>query len=118
MTIKSNYQGKVELRQATAADPDYLYKIFRAAMKDYITQTRRDWDENLEETQFRQQLNLAASKIIRVNKSDVGFITVLVREASVWIQTICIDPEHQNKGIGTEVVKSLIAQAQEQRLPL
>jgi ribosomal protein S18 acetylase RimI-like enzyme len=48
----------------------------------------------------------------------VGFITVLVREGSVWIHTICVDREHQNSGIGTEVVKSFIAQAQEQRLPL
>lgn len=87
-------------------------------MKEYITQTRGEWSEQREETQFQQQLDISATQVIRVDDSDVGFIIAPVRNSIVWIHTICIVPEHQNKGFGTEVIRWVIAQAREQKMPL
>lgn len=110
--------SKVELRNAINTERDYLYKVFRASMKEYITQARGEWSEQREETQFQQQLDISATRVIRVDDSDVGFITAPIRDSIVWIHTICIIPEHQNKGFGTEVIRSVIAQAREQKMPL
>jgi hypothetical protein len=45
------------LRNAVGIERDYFYKVFRAAMKEYITQTRGEWSSQREESQFQQQLD-------------------------------------------------------------
>ena len=110
--------SKFCLRNAIASDRKFLYEVFRAAMKEYITQARGEWNEQREVAQFHRQLNISASKIIRVDGSDVGFISAPVSDGIVWIHTICILPEHQNHGIGSEIIQSVVAQAQKQKLLL
>jgi ribosomal protein S18 acetylase RimI-like enzyme len=109
---------EIELRQATAAHVDFLWETFRVSMKKYITQARGEWDEQREQTQFRNQLDLTTSRVIHANDVKVGFITAPVKDNSLWIHTICIAPAHQNRGIGTQVIRSMIAQAEKQRIGL
>src|SRR5215510_15070285 len=90
---------EIELRQATVADTKFLWDVFRVSMKDYITQTRGEWNEQREESQFRHQL-------------------APIKGSARWIHTICIVPERQNRGIGTEVIRSAIAEAETQKMPL
>ena len=107
---------EVELRQATVADTQFLWDVFRVSMKDYIA--RGEWNEQREESEFRYQLDLASSRIIRANNLEVGFIMASTMDGALWIHTICIVPEHQNRGIGTKVIRSVIAEAETQKMPL
>src|SRR5262245_54280437 len=109
---------EIELRQATVEDTKFLWDVFHIAMKDYITQTRGEWNEQREESQFRDQLDLSAAQVIRSKNLEVGFIMAPIKDNARWIHTICIVPEHQNIGIGTEVVRSVIAEAETQSMPL
>lgn len=109
---------EIELRQAMVADTKFLWDVFRVSMKDYITQTRGEWNEQREESQFRHQLDLSATQVIRSNDLEVGFIMAPIKDGARWIHTICIVPEHQNRGIGTEVIRSVITEAQTQKMPL
>ena len=65
---------EIELCQATVADTKFLWDVFRVSMKDYITQTRGEWNEQREESQFRHQLDLPAAKVILSKNLAVGFI--------------------------------------------
>ena len=106
----------VELHQATANHVKFFWDVFRASMKDYITQTRGEWNEQREEAQFRHQLDLSAAQVIRSKNLEVGFVMAPIKDNARWIHTICIVPEHQNKGIGAEVVRSIIAEAETQNM--
>jgi len=109
---------QIEMRQATVADIKFLWDVFRVSMKDYITRTRGEWDEQREEAQFRNQLDLLITQVVHANDLAVGFIMAPIKDGARWIHTICIVPEHQHKGIGTEVLGRVIAQAKEQKMPL
>ena len=109
---------EIELRQTTADDVDFLWDTFRISMKDYITQARGEWNEQREESQFRNQLDLSAAQVIRSNDLEVGFLMAPIQDGVRWIHTICIVPEHQKRGIGTEVIRSVIAEAGAQKMPL
>src|SRR5262245_6458761 len=109
---------EIELRRATVADTKFLWDVFRVSMEDYITQTRGEWNEQREESQFRDQLDLSAAQVILTKNLEVGFIMVPIKDNARWIHTICIVPEYQNRGIGTEVVRSVIAEAETQNIPL
>jgi ribosomal protein S18 acetylase RimI-like enzyme len=109
---------QIEMRQVTSDDATFLWDVFRVSMNDYITQTRGEWNEQREESQFRHQLDLSAAQVIRSNDLEVGFIMAPIKDGARWIHTICIVPEHQNRGIGTEVIRSVIAEAETQKMPL
>lgn len=108
----------IKLRRATVTDTKFLWEVFRVSMKDYITQTRGEWKEQREESQFRHQLDLSAAQVIQSENLDVGFIMAPIKDNARWIHTLCIVLEHQNRGIGTEVVRSVIAEAERQNMPL
>jgi ribosomal protein S18 acetylase RimI-like enzyme len=109
---------QIEMRQATADDIKFVSDVFRVSMKDYITRTRGEWDEQREEAQFRNQLDLLTTQVVHANDLAVGFIMAPIKDGVRWIHTICIVPEHQNKGIGTEVLGRVITQAREQKISL
>jgi ribosomal protein S18 acetylase RimI-like enzyme len=109
---------QIEMRQAAVADIKFLWDVFRVSMKDYITRTRGEWDEQREEAQFRNQLDLLTTQVVHANDLAVGFIMASIKDGVRWIHTICIVPEHQHKGIGTEVLGRVIAQAREQKISL
>jgi len=56
--------------------------------------------------------------VIRSNNLEVGFIIAPIRDSARWLHTICVLPEHQNRGIGTEVIRSIVAEAETQKMPL
>jgi ribosomal protein S18 acetylase RimI-like enzyme len=109
---------EIELRPATVADTKFLWDVFRVSMKDYISRTRGEWNEQREESQFRHQLDMSAAQVIQSRNLEVGFIMAPIKDSARWIHTICIIPEHQNRGIGTEVIRSVIAEAETQKMPL
>jgi ribosomal protein S18 acetylase RimI-like enzyme len=55
---------------------------------------------------------------VHANNLAVGFIMAPIKDGARWIHTICIVPEHQRKGIGTEVLRRAVAQAKEQKMSL
>jgi hypothetical protein len=83
---------EIELRQTTADDVDFLWDTFRISMKDYITQARGEWNEQREKSQFRHQLELSATQVIRSNDLEVGFIMAPIKDDARWIHTMCIAP--------------------------
>jgi ribosomal protein S18 acetylase RimI-like enzyme len=109
---------EIELRHATADDIAFLWDVFRLSMRDYITQARGEWNEQREESQFRHQLDLTTTQVIRTNNLAVGFIMAPMKDGARWIHTICIAPEHQNRGIGTEVIRLVIAESEKQEMEL
>lgn len=109
---------EIELSQTTADDVDFLWDTFRISMKDYITQARGEWNEQREKSQFRHQLELSATQVIRSNDLEVGFIMAPIKDGARWIHTMCIAPEHQRKGIGTEILRRVIGQTKEQKISL
>src|SRR5262245_2875244 len=117
-TMMLGRMREIELRQATVADAKFLWDVFRISMKDYITQTRGEWNEQRAESQFRHQLDLPAAQVIQSKNLEVGFIMAPIKDSAREIHTICVVPEHQNRGIGTEVIRLIIAEAETQKMPL
>jgi len=109
---------EIELRPATLADTKFLWDVFCISMKDYIIQTRGEWNEEREKSQFLHQLDLSAAQVILSKNLEVGFIMAPIKDNARWIHTICVVPEHQNRGIGTEVIRSIIGEIETQKIPL
>jgi GNAT superfamily N-acetyltransferase len=105
------------LRQATEADYDFLYNLFRATMKDYVAQTW-GWDETIQPGMFRDRFNPAHSQIIVVDGRDVGVISMVRRGDTLLLGNIQILPEEQGHGLGTAIIKTIVEQASREGIPV
>ena len=97
------------LRLATWQDSDFLYRLHRAALREYVEQTWGKWDEEYQQRRFRQNFRPAACKIITWRGCDVGVVCAVERDAEVVLDVIEVFPDYQERGIGTFVIQSLLA---------
>jgi ribosomal protein S18 acetylase RimI-like enzyme len=104
----------IELRPANVSDLEYLYSIHRACMKSYVQQVW-GWDEDWQKKDFHKWFARNRKQVIQVEEADVGYWEYQERADGFFLGNIMIAPEHQGKGIGSYLIRSLIEQAEELR---
>jgi ribosomal protein S18 acetylase RimI-like enzyme len=102
------------LRLATQADCEFLYELKKACLKEYVAATW-GWDESYQKSHFSHHFKPANSQIIVVEGYDVGQLSVENHPGEIYIGGIYILPIYQGQGLGTTILRDLIAQARIQQ---
>ncbi|MGH9028470.1 MAG: GNAT family N-acetyltransferase [Acidimicrobiales bacterium] len=106
------------LRPTTAADRDLLYKMNRRTMRDHI-EAVWGWDEEFQTRYFDERFHPEGTQqIIQVDGSDIGTLDVQEQPDHVLLANIRKLPEWQSRGIGTSVIRSVIADANQVGKPV
>jgi len=100
-------------RSATYEDKVWLEPLYESLMKPYVEQSH-EWDETLFDKYFEPE----KVSIIQVDGKDIGMLTVEHLENHIYLGDIQIDEAYQGKGIGSNILKSLIKKAQQSTLPI
>jgi ribosomal protein S18 acetylase RimI-like enzyme len=79
-------------------------------MKEYV-EAIWGWDERFQREHFSNSFNSTTSQIIVVDGRDVGELAVEERSNELFLSGIYILPEYQNRGLGTTILRSLLARA-------
>ena len=90
---------------------DFIYEVKKNAYKKYVEQCWGKWDDIEQKNRFKESMEKTFDRtyIIMFNDEKIGFYQgQLVNERTYYIENICIIPEYQGKGIGTEILKSII----------
>lgn len=106
------------LRPAGPADFDFLFRLHREAMRAYVEDTFGSWDEAWQLDYFRQHFDPAQLQVIQWNGTDVGLLHLQERTEELFIAGIEILPEYQRQGIGSRVIRRLLAEANRQGKPV
>lgn len=106
------------LRAVSDADYLWLWSLKRATMKAYVEQTWGKWDDSDQAERFRQNFDPLHVHIIVFDGQDAGLLHVERSPEEINLVNIQIAPEFQNRGLGTEVMHALLAEARRDRLPL
>lgn len=106
-----------ELRPATDRDRDFLYALHRAAMRESVARTW-GWDEAWQRAHFDARFDPRGVEVIRVGGRDVGAVQAEEREAELYVASLAVAPEAQGRGLGTAVVRALIARAEVRLVPV
>jgi RimJ/RimL family protein N-acetyltransferase len=117
----------VTLRPVTPEDEEFLIKLYRSVRADELAQV--PWSDAQREAFIRMQFAAqqdhyrthnpgATHDIIVLDEEAIGRLYVARREGEIRILDITILPEHRNKGIGTPLVKDLMAEAARAELAL
>ncbi len=98
--------------QAKLSDYNVLYDLKVASMKNYIKQVY-GWDELFQKCFFKNNFYIENVFKIFFNNCFAGAVEITKETDFFFLNRIEIFPDYQNLGIGTEIIKSIIAAAEE-----
>jgi GNAT superfamily N-acetyltransferase len=99
----------VAFRPAGAADFDYCHRLYFAEMEHVNRELKLDRD--VQAASFRRQWDASQVRIITGDGADIGWLQTLTHDGSYFLGQLFVEPAHQRRGIGTEVMNRLIGEA-------
>jgi ribosomal protein S18 acetylase RimI-like enzyme len=100
---------QITLRPARNQDFDFCAVLYFAGMENIIREL--NLDRVAQATGFRQLWELTQVRIITVDGADSGGLQSTTREDSLFLGQLFVHASFQRRGIGTEVMHRLIAEA-------
>lgn len=97
---------QVTFRPTTRNDFDFLWRLHIESMRDYVEKTF-DWDEEIQRGYIAKAADGEVGKILLVDGVDAGFWYVIDSNEDIFLSSIVLLPEFQNRGIGTKLIQEL-----------
>jgi len=107
----------IELRPAGESDRELLWLIQSTSMRPAVESTW-GWDESFQRSYFDEHYGMAPLQIVRVNGRDAGVICWEAGPDHVFLRNVALLPDFQGRGIGTEVIRAVMAEAADRGVPL
>lgn len=105
------------LRPTSDDDFNFLFDLHRAAMREYI-EPIWSWHEDWQAEYFRKKFDPANRWIVVIDSEDAGVVVVERRADILYLSLIELLPKYQGRGIGSEILEELKAEAFRRDLPL
>ena len=99
---------RIELRQATAEHYDFALQLYLLTLGPYLRELIA-WDEAEQRAVFASQWKREEVKIISVEGEEAGWLQVAELPTEIRLQKFFVAPRWQRSGIGSEVLRSLLA---------
>jgi GNAT superfamily N-acetyltransferase len=101
------------LRSSQIKDAPLFYSVIDRTMRQFIIATWGRWDEERVQKESKEHSISPNAQIIEVNGIPAGVFLVDRYPSHIQLQQIYLLPEYQRQGIGTVLIKGLIAEAQQ-----
>ena len=90
--------------------PDWLFSLHQLTMGEHIEQTW-GWDEEWQRRDFARRLGCCEVSIIESDGVRAGALWIERLDTLLYLTDLQILPAFQGRGIGSAIVKELIAEA-------
>src|SRR5215467_9118046 len=104
----------ISLRPFKQHDADFLFRVVHSS----TGQIKAPPDEGKARLVFESQLSPATTKIVVVDGQDAGMLDVKSSDDGVTLENIHLAPEYQGQGIGTQLIRGVLQDAHQRRLPV
>lgn len=105
------------LRRASESDKRFLYLLHCATMRDAIEKTW-GWDDAWQRNEFEKRFREQLVSIIEAGGRDAGGLWLESSPHLIYIADLQVLPELQGRGIGTSVLRGLIADGAARYVPV
>ena len=112
----------VSLRPVTAADREFLVYVYAGTRAQELAQVEWTmeqkeafirWQFERQEEEYKQRFPDARYDVILVDGAPAGRIWVGADDKQIRLLDIAIIPQFQNRGVGTQLLRQLMAEATE-----
>ena len=115
---QSDMQARVTVRNAELIDQTFAYETRELAMRTYVEQTWGKWNQDEARIQIADDIRRKRLNIIELDGKPAGMMRVDEHSTHLAIDQLFLRPETQGRGIGTALVKSVLARAETKKLPV
>lgn len=98
------------LEKATINDSDFFYQVKKTVLKNYIEKIW-GWNEDFQIQFHQQNFHVDETRIIKMDKAAVGVVEIKEDAYRIFISSLYLLPQYQNKGIGSSIIQQLITKA-------
>jgi GNAT superfamily N-acetyltransferase len=96
-------------RPAVPADFSYCERLYFAEMA-YINRALK-LDPDVQAASFHRQWDVTQVRIVTLDGADIGWLQTMIHQGACFLGQLFVDAPHQRRGIGTEIMHRLIAEA-------
>jgi GNAT superfamily N-acetyltransferase len=100
-----------------AVDRQALFELYKLSLHDYIDRTF-GWDENFQQERFDMSYPDSECTSITIGSATAGYFALRNEVEAVHLSLLLLQPEFRNRGIGREVMQTLMSRAAEFNQPL
>ena len=101
---------KLLKRPSRECDREFLWELHQNSMREYVDQTWGWWDAD-QRARFDVSFKPGDRDIIEIDNVPVGYICTESRPGKLLLLSVEISPSYQRRGIGTSLVRGLLAEA-------
>ena len=94
-----------------------MWDLHKQTFRSYVEATW-GWDEEWQAKYFRETRDLSRYEILVNNGLDIGCLGIRYENEVLFLEYVAILPEHQNQGLGSEVVRDVLRSAAERGVPV
>jgi ribosomal protein S18 acetylase RimI-like enzyme len=103
----------VKVRKAENEDSEFVYRVRKAAFGEYF----QPWDDAAQRETHSRRFATQEYRVIEADEVPVGSISLQIEPDCVHLFQLFLLPEFQGRGIGTECMSRLMAEAERLGLP-
>jgi GNAT superfamily N-acetyltransferase len=98
-------------RPATPGDLEFLYRLMRESLGPYVVQTYGPWDDAAQRERFFRETILETHEVVELDGEPVGCLCTSSWPDSLRLHRVFLLPAAQGRGIGTGLVREVLAAA-------
>lgn len=108
---------RIKFRKAEMEEMDWAYQLFKTNLQQYIAETW-GWNELFQRHSFLVNLPASSFMIASMRNEDIGGYCLKNKTDHLYLEMLLLTPEKQRQGLGTQIMKHLMQQAEQQKLPV
>jgi SAM-dependent methyltransferase len=110
-------RGPISLRPASDADREFLRALHHACLRPWVEPTW-GWDESDQDRRFDAAFATDGRSIVELEGRPVGTLRLGRDERGLRVDDVEVAPGHQGRGIGTRLLRDVLAEADREGLPV
>lgn len=107
----------VSLRPATADDFEFFFHLHKESLGPYVDQVW-GWDDADQRAYLARTIKPEETQVIVADGVDIGRLKVDHNEHAVFLGLIEITPDYQSRGIGAQIIRTVLDEAFAQDKPV
>ncbi len=108
----------ISFKPASASDEAFIETVYFETQR-WIIERLFGWrGDDVEREKFHESYDADNTKLILAAGIPIGWLTVKRRTNEVHLEAIYLRRQDQGCGVGTRLIRNLVAEAQEARLPV
>ncbi len=108
---------KLHIRRGDRGDEEWLYRLFKATMQNYID-AAWGWEELLQKEGFTTSLPARNFTVLELNGRAIACMHLSEKPDHFYLDMILVEPDYQRLGIGSKLIRLAQDEADKSNKPI